>query len=421
MIKKFIIPIFLLFSIVSMAQQATSSPYSFYGIGDVRFKGTVENRLMGGISIFPDSIHINIQNPASLSYLKLTSFTVGGGFQATKFNSYKGDEKAQRTTLDYLAVGVPLGKKAGLGFGLIPYSAVGYRIRTTDDTGVSSPIGTIRRYEGKGGLNKVYAGYSYQFTTHFSLGASVNYNFGNVETTDIKYIPDVQYGALESNTSQMSGFNFNFGAMYQHKISNNTELYGSLTYTPESDLKSTNVRTLSNILYSEDFDPTIYDSNDSETSKTTLKLPSTFAVGLGFGQAKKWLIGSEITLQQSSGMKNRFSDVNNTTFENAVKYSFGGYYVPNYTSFSNYFKKVTYRAGFRYENTGLVIRNESIKDYAYTLGFGLPMSGTFSNLNLGLEFGKRGTAKANLVQENYTNVIISLSLNDKWFVKRKYD
>jgi hypothetical protein len=120
-------------------------------------------------------------------------------------------------------------------------------------------------------------------------------------------------------------------------------------------------------------------------------------------------------------LKNRFSDVNNTTFENAVKYSFGGYYVPNYTSFSNYFKKVTYRAGFRYENTGLVIRNESIKDYAYTLGFGLPMGGTFSNLNVGFEFGKRGTAKANLVQENYTNVIISLSLNDKWFVKRKYD
>jgi hypothetical protein len=31
--------------------------------------------------------------------------------------------------LDYLAVGLPLGK-IGVGFGLIPYSSVGYQIQT---------------------------------------------------------------------------------------------------------------------------------------------------------------------------------------------------------------------------------------------------------------------------------------------------
>ena len=63
MIKKFSYSLLLLFSIISYAQQGTSSPYSFYGIGDVRFKGTNENRAMGGLSFVPDSIHINIQNP----------------------------------------------------------------------------------------------------------------------------------------------------------------------------------------------------------------------------------------------------------------------------------------------------------------------------------------------------------------------
>jgi hypothetical protein len=51
----------------------------------------------------------------------------------------------------------------------------------------------------------------------------------------------------------------------------------------------------------------------------------------------------------------------------------------------------------------------------------LPLGGTFSNLNIGVEYGQKGTTKANLVRENYTNVVMSLSLNDKWFVKRKYD
>ena len=58
MIKKIIISACLFLSLMSFAQEGTSSPYSFYGIGDVRFKGTLENRSMAGLSIMPDSIHI---------------------------------------------------------------------------------------------------------------------------------------------------------------------------------------------------------------------------------------------------------------------------------------------------------------------------------------------------------------------------
>jgi hypothetical protein len=47
MIKKIIVSACLLLSLVSFAQEGTASPYS-YGIGDVRFKGTVENRSMAG-------------------------------------------------------------------------------------------------------------------------------------------------------------------------------------------------------------------------------------------------------------------------------------------------------------------------------------------------------------------------------------
>jgi hypothetical protein len=47
MIKKIIVSACLFF-VVSFAQEGTASPYSYYGIGDVRFKGTVENRSMAG-------------------------------------------------------------------------------------------------------------------------------------------------------------------------------------------------------------------------------------------------------------------------------------------------------------------------------------------------------------------------------------
>jgi long-subunit fatty acid transport protein len=83
MIKKIIVSACLLLSLVSFAQEGTSSPYSYYGIGDVRFKGTVENRSMAGVAVEQDSIHMNLQNPASFANLKMTTFALGGSYNTT--------------------------------------------------------------------------------------------------------------------------------------------------------------------------------------------------------------------------------------------------------------------------------------------------------------------------------------------------
>ena len=133
------------------------------------------------------------------------------------------------------------------------------------------------------------------------------------------------------------------------------------------------------------------------------------------------MVGAEVTFLENSVITNRFTDIEGATFENSTRYSLGGYYIPNYNSYSGYFKRVTYRAGLRYENTGLVIQDKSITDFAANIGFGLPLGGTFSKINIGLEMGKRGTKYYNLVEENYFNISVGLSLSDKWFVKRKFD
>ncbi len=417
MIKKIFLPVLVFFSLATFAQQATSSPYSFYGIGDVRFRGTVENRLMGSVAVFPDSIHINLQNPASYAGLKLSTFTIGAGYNQTNLESYQGKDKAQRTTVDYMAIGMPIFNKATVAFGLMPYSSVGYRVSTGDY------VPRILRYNGEGGLNRVFVGYGYEINKSLSLGVDMFYNFGSIETTNTQYLTglEVQNGAMEINRSEMSGLSFRFGAMYQKKW-DKRNLFASVSVTPQSNLRSNNTRTVSSVsLVPEGVTPTILDSFDPITDKNTLKLPTQLTVGLGYGEAKKWMLGTELLLKQSSSFGNRFDDLTQASFENGFQYSVGGYYVPNYSAFSGYFKRVTYRAGFRYEKTGLVIRQESIKDYAFTGGFGFPLGGLFSNINLGVEYGRRGTAKANLVEENYTNVIMSFSFNDKWFVRSKYD
>jgi hypothetical protein len=54
-------------------------------------------------------------------------------------------------------------------------------------------------------------------------------------------------------------------------------------------------------------------------------------------------------------------------------------------------------------------------------GFGLPVGGRLSNINLGFEIGKKGTKASDLIEEKYVNFTLSFSLSDRWFVKSKYN
>ena len=421
MIKKIVVFFSLLVSATLFAQENTASPYSYYGLGDVKFKGTHDIKAMGGLSIVGDSIHLNLSNPASYSNLKLTTFSIGGTSTFTNFNTSSDSEKAQRTSLDYLAVGLPLGK-FGMSFGLMPYSAVGYKVQSITET-ADDPDGFERskQFMGDGEINKVFIGTAYKITQKLSLGFNLNYYFGDINNKTIEFITDpiVLLGTRELNNSNVSGFSINTGLQFSSKLNSNLELFSSLTYSPESELTSKNKRNIATVVYNANGAEIINDDVDIPVNDTKLKLPSKFSFGAGIGQAKKWLIGSEITFQNTSKLGNRFDDITGATFENSTKISIGGYYIPKYDSYNGYWNRVVYRAGFRHENTGLVINNESIKDYGVNFGFGLPLG--ISNINLGFEFGKKGTTTNNLIEENYFNVSVGLSLSDIWFKKRKID
>lgn len=420
MIKKIILGISLLFSTVLLAQEGTASPYSFYGIGDVKFKGTNENRAMGTVGVFVDSIHVNLQNPASYSFLKYTSLTVGGANTRTTFKTNSQEEKAQRTTLDYLAVGLPLGK-AGVSFGIIPYSAVGYkvqRVRTADNIFGESETRT-ETFQGEGGLNKVFLGGAYKITPKLSFGMDLQYSFGGIETKSIVFITDpaIAVGSRTKNESTYSGFSVTTGLFYHTKLKNNLEWSNSFTFTPESNLNSNNSRNVALVTYGITGAEFIGDNSDVEVADSKFKIPSKVSFGTAFGKSKKWFVGTEVTLQG----KNDGASQENVGFESASRFAVGGFYIPKYNSFRNYFERIVYRAGFRHENTGLIVNNQSIRDTGVSFGFGFPVGTSISNINLGFEYGKKGTTSNNLIQENYFNINIGLSFSDRWFVKPKYD
>lgn len=439
MIKRLIVICITIISSYSFAQQGTASPYSFYGLGTLKFKGTVENRSMGGISVYLDSIHVNLRNPASYVSKNIESypfdsesrpvkFTVAGTINELTLESNRSEQRTNSSTFDYLAVSVPIGK-FGFGFGLLPYTSVGYKL---DDFNDDNDL--QYRYRGEGGTNRVFAGFGYQISDKLSAGVDINYTFGNIQNSAIKleYTPEgdlVQFQTRENSRSDLSGLSLNLGLSFKTMITDKLELSATTTYAPESKLNSENERLYSTILLNLIDDEelvrnTIEDDLAAQgLEKTEITIPSRLSIGAGLGQPKSWFVGAEYTFQNTSDFSNPLFNNEISTFENSSQLSVGGFYIPNYNAFSGYFKRVVYRAGFNFGNTGLVIKDESIKEFGMSFGLGLPVGdrNLFSNANIGVEIGQRGTTKKNLIKENFINFNISLSLNSRWFQKRKYN
>jgi len=422
MIKKIVIAIACFAAIGANAQDGTVSPYSFFGLGDFRASATVENQMMGGIGMYADSIHVNLQNPAAYGKLGITAYTGGISHQRLTLNSASEQVNNQVTNLDYLALAFKAGDGFGVGFGILPYTSVGYNIESESLNANGATVTDL--YSGIGGLNRVFLSFGYQIKKDLSVGVTTNFNFGTLENARNQIVEDVQFGTFDNRTSQISGLDFNFAVNYTPTFKDKYTLYSSVRINTQANLNVRNTQQIGSFSTTQGINIEVIDVdlNAVGLKETGLEIPTTTTLGLGIGENKKWFLGAEYSFQDLSSFGNEFIEVANLSYQSANSVALGGYFIPDYTSFNSYLKRVTYRAGLRFENTGMIINDTEINNFGITFGLGLPLSsaaGGFSNINLGFEIGKRGTTDMMLIEENYFKINLGLSLNDRWFQKRK--
>jgi hypothetical protein len=439
---RFVIILFLFtataLGVKAQSTATTSSPYSRYGLGDINPMLMPQNIGMGGIGVATNRINgyfnINPLNPASYASMGLTVIDIG---LYGKFNTLEKTGKESQTNsnfrLSHIAFGVPVSKRSAISFGLMPYSELGYNYKQVNSnfgTGLPADTNAVNYlYSGDGGLSKFYLGYGFGIGKHLSIGANVSYIFGNLkesQSTEVPSLGGVINSRIEEGNS-ITGFNYDYGVQYSIDFSDKRHLTLGYSGSANTKLNTVNSYIVSSYYRSTDGDEGVpIDSivNNKQPS-AKIQLPMTNRFGISYQSDGKFLVGADYTMTNWS--KLTIAGINKD-LRDSKTFNVGGQFTPNINSLSNYFSSVDYRLGFIYDQTYLNIPsngvNNSINRYAATVGLGLPLRAantSFYKINLAAEIGKRGTLTNGLVKENYVNVHLSFTLNDKWFQKYKFD
>lgn len=412
------------------AQQNSISPYSYYGLGDITLKGYARNDAMGGLfSAVRSPLHINYQNPASYTALTHTTFETGVNGSLTRLEQGDLTTEGSNTTLAYLAFGFPISDKIAITAGLEPYSAVGYNITINESfatiDGDTFNYQTV--YNGSGGVNRFHLGIGVMPFKNFSIGANLNYLFGKLDRVRDQVFEDEDdlLNRRDVESLNVKDVQFTFGVQYKYELDENKSFLFGATASPATKLDAEhNIFTHTyDILFEEErVRDTI--ANVSLDGKFSMPLDGSF--GISYVEKDKLTVGFDYQFQNWGDVDEFFGGPVQGLINNN-KFALGAAFVPEKSNLHKYWKKVEYRAGVRYSSGYLEISenenssSENIDEIGITFGLGLPMRKTLSSLNIGFELGQRGTNSNNLIREQFLRFNLSLTLNDKWFKKRKID
>ena len=404
------------------AQDRISSPYSRFGIGELFSNTHVNNMAMGGITqgIY-NPYFVNTANPASYTAFDTLSFVFDAGLHArlTNLSTTLESQSADYASLGNLLFGFPVTGWWKASFGLLPYSATGYKMTDYQVDTIFDKYSNI--YEGSGGINQFYVGSSFDLTKNLSVGINVAYLFGTMNHKTATEFPDTlfRYNSKTVNSTRVHDFIFNYGAMFHKQRSNGFQYTVGASLFAQTNIKTTSDRfsytyTKSSIGVEALRDTILYHKGSDDK----ITIPLGVGAGFSFGKTDKMLIGGDFAYKQWEKFIYSASPealVNNTQF------AIGGYFNPSSSTVSSYFNRISYRAGLKYSNGFLELRNQRIGEFGISFGVGLPLPRTSSTINLAVELGSRGTKKENLIQENFVKFTLGVSIFERWFVIRKYE
>jgi hypothetical protein len=415
MVKKGLVFIIIWSCVIggAFSQNNTSSPYTRFGYGSLVDAGFGQSKSMGGISFgLRDNRFMNPGNPASFTAIDSLMFRFEAA-ASLKFSSYSdamGGQTKTNGNLEYLGFQFPIKKWLGISAGLIPYSFVGYdfenrEVKPSSITGGS--LETLYSYNGSGGITQLYLGAGVSPFRNFSLGANVAFNFGTIKHASTVSFTDASYHSTnQTQTIKVTDFTGLFGAQYAIPLPKEQRVTLGVIFQTKSKLNADaeQVNITTDTL-------TMTDNNLFDT-------PMTIGAGVVYNFSDRLTVGFDYKFQAWSDVR-YFGE---KPFVDRNKYAMGVEFQPDRGS-KSYLSRMSYRLGANYSDSYIKVNERDLNEFVLSAGLGFPLKkgDNPTILNFVFEYGNMGTTDYNLIEEQYFKFTLNVTINERWFMKRKFD
>jgi hypothetical protein len=416
----------------SQGQGLGNSPYSRLGLGDANPNlGGTRQLGMGGVGLAaPNGVQVNDLNPALIYYTSRTTYEVGINGQ---FHTVRNRLESQRdgsATLGYLAFAVPISKWWAASAGLRPYSAVDYNSTSTGGVAGDPTRQTKEQNTGTGGLAEAHMSHAFRLAKGLTVGGTASYVFGSI---DLASGVSLNNAATTINTIEhvhYSDFTYRAGAHYRNKLSSNLNYNLAGVYTFQSHLngfRNTSIERLDGAVVTSTI-PQVVDQQGEAV------VPALAQAGISLDNNKNWSINLDASHQQWSQFRSfgvKGGATAGVALSDTWRAGIGGEIAPDPSSVDNYFKRVSYRAGVSVAQMPYRPDGKVMYDRAVSWGFSFPLpSATVldaTTVNLAFTYGQRGNTAKSIenpsgnIKENYIRAQLGVSLNNRWFLKRRIE
>lgn len=418
--------------VISSASAQTNgcnSSYSRFGLGVMADQSQGFNKGMGGVALgLRDGQKVNYLNPASYAAIDSMSFIFDVGMTMAHGHMTQGAAaaNANNASLSYVNAGFRLRKGLGMSFGFLPYSTIGFSFKHANN--FSGTISSNTTYYGNGGLHMAYLGAGWNPFKDLSVGMNANLIWGdyNNSMAQVYYNGSTTASEYRSINQEVSSdiktYKLDFAAQYPIKITKKDQL--TIGATVSLGHKIGGKTTLTR--YTSDKDTL----SPIPTVKKAFSIPYTYGVGASWTRNKQLTVAADYHMERWAGrnlpVTSNISDsplmISNDEYMNRHKVNVGAEYIPDPES-RNYGRLIKYRLGAHFYTPNVKVNgNDGPTEFGITAGLGLPMTRlSKTNVNVAAEWMRRSASAAGMVKEDYFMLHLGVTVNERWFMKWKFN
>ena len=398
-----LLALLILFSTVAFAQ---NSFYSSYGFGIESRSLPVRMIGMGNTgSAVEDSLSLNTLNPAFWNGFLSTSLQ--GQVESSFLNVPEVPFNNALSRFMGFSLKLPITKKIGVAFGLMPETRVHAKNTFVDSTKfIDSFIPYRYSVEALGGISEFFIGGGYRINPQWRVGIKTKLYFGNY----------INKGSADINN------NGTVDSYYNRRVTVNGSQIGlGVAWVDKSGelCLSGYIDQSINFKYKTDYD--YFYGPDSTIGFKSLNYPSSYRLGISKKLPMNLRFNTDFRFTKvSSSLFNDFYQFKRTSSKDSYFIGIGLEKLPSDRKDSKFLAKLFFRIGTYYRTEPFYYLQKKVEESGVSFGIGVPFRRDLSRLDLAIVAAKRdGFLNEKIGSEKVISLHIGITTGGIWFRKSK--